>query len=72
MKAEPKYEIGQNVDTDVTIKPMKIVARWWEDKTYIHKNGSWVYRVAFMKKDGEVDKRQNFRQFDESRLTLLS
>lgn len=73
MKEEAKFSIGQVVDTDTLIKPMKIVDFWWEDDALSRnpKKGAYVYRLAFMTKKGGIDNRQNFRRFDETRLTLI-
>ena len=69
MKTEQKFKIDQMVLPDVLNKPMRIVQSWWTDKAYGSKNGSWVYRLAFVTKKGEIDKRKHFRQFEENRLT---
>lgn len=69
-RPQRKFVIGQDVESDI-YGVMRIVAYWWTDKPYGSKDGSWVYRLAFLTKSKEIDKRKNFRQFEENRLTPL-
>lgn len=69
MKTEPKFNVGQIVEGDVLNEKVKVVKVWWEDKTYHNKNGSWMYRVGFMTKSGDIHKTKHHRVFDECRLT---
>jgi hypothetical protein len=70
-KPKRQFEIGQDVETDL-YGTMRIVAFWCGSWTYSSPTGNWVYRLAFLTKKGLVDKRKNFRQFDEQRLQPLT
>lgn len=67
-----KFIDGDIVESDTLIEQMIIVDSWWSDNTYGSKTGDFVYRLRFLTKSGKIDERRNSRQFEESRLTLIS
>jgi hypothetical protein len=70
-KPERQFKLNDIVESDTLNGHFLIIAFWWTDEAYGSKNGSWVYRLAFMTKNGSVDKRKNYRQFEENRLTII-
>ena len=66
-----KFNYGDIVECDSLIEKMMVTESWWEDKTYTSKTGDFVYRLAFLTKSGNIDRRRNFRRFEECRLTIF-
>jgi hypothetical protein len=65
-----KFAAGDDVLTPLTgrSKKMRIMGSFWEEESQYHsvKGGTWIYRLAFLTMNGNLDKRRNLRRFEEA------
>jgi hypothetical protein len=73
-KPEQRFKIDEDVIPPLYgVHKMRVVRIFWEDRnTYTgNKNGCWVYVLAFLTKKGNIDKRKDYRRFNENTLNEL-